>query len=352
MTDYPLLRLKKNEDRRLRGGHLWVFSNEVDVAATPLKGLERGTLALLENARGEALGVITTHADSLIAGRLLTRDPHEAIDQGFFQKRFERALRLREGCYGRPFYRLIFGESDGLPGLIVDRFGDVVVIQTNTAGMERLQPWIFKALEASLSPRAIILRNTSSLRSLEGLEPHTEVVMGSVAESIEIEENGARFLMDPLAGQKTGWFFDHRDNRALLSAMVAGKRVLDLFSYTGAWAIPAALQGARSVDCVDASAQALELALQNALLNGVSDRLKVHQMDVFDFLKAARESRDHFDVIILDPPAFIKRKKDHPKGFEAYRRLNQMALQLLSPGGSWFLPRARSICRENSFKIS
>ena len=333
MTDYPLLRLKKNEDRRLRGGHLWVFSNEVDVAATPLKGLERGTLALLENARGEALGVITTHADSLIAGRLLTRDPHEAIDQGFFQKRFERALRLREGCYGRPFYRLIFGESDGLPGLIVDRFGDVVVVQTNTAGMERLQPWIFKALEASLSPRAIILRNTSSLRSLEGLEPHTEVVMGSVAESIEIEENGARFLMDPLAGQKTGWFFDHRDNRALLSAMVAGKRVLDLFSYTGAWAIPAALQGARSVDCVDASAQALELALQNALLNGVSDRLKVHQMDVFDFLKAARESRDHFDVIIVDPPAFIKRKKDHPKGFEAYRRLNQMALQILSPGG-------------------
>ncbi|NBS17525.1 MAG: class I SAM-dependent rRNA methyltransferase, partial [Gammaproteobacteria bacterium] len=205
---------------------------------------------------------------------------------------------------------LIFGESDGLPGLIVDRFGDVVVVQTNTAGMERLQPCIFKALEVSLSPRAIILRNTSSLRSLEGLEPHTEVVMGSVTDAIEIEENGARFLMDPLGGQKTGWFFDHRDNRALLSAQVAGKRVLDLFSYTGAWAIPAALQGARSVDCVDASAQALELARQNAALNGVSDRVNVHPLDVFDFLKAARESRDHFDVIILDPPAFIKRKKD------------------------------------------
>ena len=163
MTDYPLLRLKKNEDRRLRGGHLWVFSNEVDVVATPIKGLERGTLGLLQNARGEALGVVTINPDSLIAGRLVTRHVSEAIDQSFFLKRFERALRLRESLYGRPFYRLIFGESDGLPGLIVDRFGDVVVVQTNTAGMERLQPFIFKALEASLSPRAIILRNTSSL---------------------------------------------------------------------------------------------------------------------------------------------------------------------------------------------
>jgi 23S rRNA (cytosine1962-C5)-methyltransferase len=333
MSNLPLLRLKKNEDRRLRAGHLWVFSNEVDIAATPLRGFGAGDLCVVENARGEPLGTAYVNPDSLIAARLLHRDTRVAIDRDFFVKRLGRALSLREWAYGRPFYRLVYGESDGLPGVVIDRFGDVFVLQTNTAGMERWQDTLVEALEHVFSPRAVVIRNTSSLRSLEGLEPVTRVAAGAVDGLVEIEENGARFLVDPLAGQKTGWFFDHRDNRAALARWCAGKRVLDLFAYTGAWGLPAALAGAAAVECVDVSASALELAAENTRRNGVGDKFSFASADVFDFLKQARENRRHYDIVVLDPPAFIKRKKDVPKGLEAYRRLNQAALQVLAPGG-------------------
>ena len=333
MADLPLLRLKKNEDRRLRSGHLWVFSNEVDIAVTPLKGFAPGDLVVIENARGEPLGTAYVNPESLIAARILSRDIRKPVDRTFFAKRLERALTLREWAYGEPYYRLIYGESDGLPGLVIDRFGDVFVLQTNTAGMERLQDTIIEALEKLFSPRAVVIRNTSGLRALEGLESYSRLACGQLNESVEIRENGARFRVDPLEGQKTGWFFDHRDNRAALARWCNGKRVLDLFAYTGAWSLPAALAGAASVECVDASVPALELAAENARLNGVSDRLSFTAADVFDFLRQAREERRHYDVIVLDPPAFIKRKKDVAKGLEAYRRLNQAALQVLAPGG-------------------
>ncbi len=333
MTDLPCLRLKKNEDRRLRSGHLWIFSNEVDTATTPLKGLTPGELVRIENVRGEPMGTAYVNPDSLIAARLLSRDPRAVIHRQFILKRLERALALREWAYGAPFYRLVHGESDGLPGLVIDRFGDVLVVQTNTAGMERLQPLIIEALAEKFAPRAVVIRNTSGLRALEGLADETRVALGELDGPVEIEENGARFLIDPLHGQKTGWFFDHRDNRRALARWCRGKRVLDLFAYTGAWSLPAALQGAASIDCVDASAPALDLAAANARLNRVDDRIACHCADVFDFLKQARESRQQFDVIVVDPPAFIKRKKDATKGIEAYRRLNQAALQVLAPGG-------------------
>lgn len=333
MADLPLLRLKKNEERRLRSGHLWIFSNEVDTAQTPLKGFTAGDLAVVESARGEALGTAYVNPDSLIAARILSRDPRKSINTAFFRKRLERALALREWAYGKPHYRLVFGESDGLPGLIIDRFGDVFAVQTNTAGMEKLQPQIVEALDALFSPRAVVIRNTSSLRTLEGLADDTRVVIGTLSDPIEIEENGARFRIDALQGQKTGWFYDHLDNRAALTRWCPGKRVLDLFAYTGAWGLPAALAGATSVECVDASVPALELAADNARLNGVAERMRFTNADVFDFLRQAREERHHYDVIVLDPPAFIKRKKDVAKGLEAYRRLNQAALQVLAPGG-------------------
>lgn len=333
MTDLPLLRLKKNEDRRLRAGHLWIFSNEVDTAVTPLRGFTPGDLAVIENARGETLGTAYVNPESLIAARILSRDVRRPIGRAFFTKRLERALALREWAYDRPFYRLVYGESDGLPGLVVDRCGDVFVVQTNTAGMERLQEPLIEALAAAFSPRAVVIKNTSGLRALEGLAPDTRVALGDLPDLLEIEENGARFQVDPLEGQKTGWFFDHRDNRAALARWCVGKRVLDLFAYSGAWSIPAALAGATAVECVDASAAALELAAANARLNGVAERLTGVTADAFDYLKQAREERRHFDVIVLDPPAFIKRKKDVAKGLEAYRRLNQAALQVLAPGG-------------------
>lgn len=327
------LRLAKNEEKRLRAGHLWIFSNEVDIAQTPIKGFQRGDLALVQDVKGQALGVAYVNPDTLICARILSRDPRVRINEKFFLNRFKAALALREKIFDRPYYRLVHGESDGLPGLVVDRFGDVLSVQTNTIGMELLQPLIISTLEKFLSPRAIVLKNTSSLRQLEGLEEYTRLVSGELSGPVEIEENGVKFRLDVMGGQKTGWFFDHRCNRALASKLARGQAVLDLFSYTGGWGIQAAVAGAESVDCVDGSEAAIGLARENAKLNGVTEKLSYEHSDVFEFLKLAREEQRKYGLIILDPPALIKRKKDVKAGIEAYRRLNQGALQLLSPGG-------------------
>ena len=328
-----LLRLAKNEEKRLRAGHLWIFSNEVDNTQTPVKGFQRGELVAVEDAKGQPLGVAYVNPDTLICARILSRDPRTSINEKFFRQRFESALALRDRLFDRPFYRLVYGESDGLPGLVVDRFGDVLSVQTNTVGMELLQPVIIVALEKLLSPRAIVLKNTSSLRQLEGLEEYTRLVSGELAGLVEIEENGVRFRVDVLGGQKTGWFFDHRSNRAFASQLAKGQAVLDLFSYAGGWGIQAAAAGAETVDCVDGSEAAIALARDNAQLNGVADKVSYERGDAFEFLKLAREERRKYGLIIIDPPALIKRKKDVKTGIEAYRRLNQGALQLLAPGG-------------------
>lgn len=325
--------LRRGEDKRLRAGHLWIFSNEVDSAKTPLRDFEPGGLVRVEDAQGHVLGVAYVNPDSLITARLLTRKPHTPIDRSFFVQRLKTALALRERLYDQPYYRLVHGESDGLPGLVVDRFGDVLCLQTNTAGMERLQAVLVEALEVVFEPRAVVVRNTSGLRQLEGLTDYTGVVRGAMEGQVEIEENGVRFRADVLGGQKTGWFYDHRDNRALAARLGKGRRVLDLFSYSGAWGVQAACAGAELVDCVDSSESALSLLAENAALNGVAERVRGEQADAFEFLKSAREERRRYDLVILDPPALIKRKKDVKTGIEAYRRLNQGALQLLAPGG-------------------
>lgn len=329
----PELRLKKDEERRLRQGHLWVFSNEVDAAATPLTGFRSGDLVRVADSRGQPLGVAYVNPVSLIAARLLTRNAEAVVDRAFLARRVETALRLRRHCFDQPYYRLVHGESDGLPGLVVDRYGDVFVVQTNTAGMERLQDDIFAVLDRLFQPRALVLKNTSSLRRLEGLEDDVRVALGQLDGALEIVENGARFRVDLLAGQKTGWFYDHRANRRELAVLCKDQRVLDVFSYGGAWGVAAAVAGAKEVVCVDASAAALEWARENAALNGVADKVKTVAADAFDFLKQAREVRERFDVVILDPPALIKRKKDLKSGTEAYRRLNQGALQVLNYDG-------------------
>jgi 23S rRNA (cytosine1962-C5)-methyltransferase len=327
------LRLGKNEDKRLRAGHLWIFSNEVDVAATPLKAFQKGDLAMVEDACGQPLGTAYVNPETLICARFLSRDPRVGIDERFFRRRLENALNLRQGLYEPPHYRLVYGESDGLPGLVVDRMGDVLSVQTNTVGMERLQPLVIAVLEKQFSPRAIVLKNTSSLRLLEGMDVYTRVASGELSGPVEIEENGARFRVDPMGGQKTGWFFDHRANRAFAARLAKGRKVLDLFSYSGAWGIQAAVAGAARVDCVDSSETALALCEENAALNGVGERVRREEADVFAFLKQAREEKRKYDMVILDPPAMIKRKKDMKPGMDAYRRLNQGALQLLASGG-------------------
>jgi len=325
--------LKKREDLRLKKGHLWVFSNEIDTQRSPLDGFEPGDLAQIQSDDGKVMGTAYVNPNTLVCARLLSRKGNLKCGANFFKDRISTALALREQIFAKPFYRLVFGESDGLPGLVIDRFGAVFVLQITTAGMERRKDSIIAALTELLAPAAIVLKNDNSQRQLEGLSLEPEAVIGQLPDNLIIEENGAQFRIDCLDGQKTGWFYDHRDSRARLASLAQGKTVLDLFSYTGAWGVPAALAGASAVTCVDASEGALALAADNAKLNGVDEKMQFVHSDVFEFLKAARVEGQLYDIIVLDPPALVKRKKDFKEGYEAYRRLNQLALQVLTKNG-------------------
>lgn len=330
---YPELFLKKNEDKRLRQGHLWVFSNEVDSQRSPLDQFTAGDLVVVHDAGGKALGVAYLNPNALICARLLTRRTNLKIGENFFTARLTQALALRERLFDKPYYRLVFGESDGLPGLVIDRFGTVLSVQITTAGMERHKDVLVKVLLALLAPTAILLKNDNSQRQLENLSQEPELVHGAIPDQLLIEENNVRFMINVAEGQKTGWFYDHRNSRAQFAQWSRGLRVLDLFSYAGAWGIPAAVAGAVEVCCVDSSESALALAAASAELNQVRDKVQFVRSDVFEFLKQAREQQQHYDAIVLDPPALIKRKKDFKAGYEAYRRLNHLALQVLSNNG-------------------
>lgn len=333
MDSFTPLYLRRNEERRIRAGHPWVFSNEVDVSRSPIKGLEAGGAVEVLDYRGQSLGTGYVNPASLICARIVSRDRKHPFSPSLLVHRFKVALSLRQRLYDKPFYRLVYGESDGLPGLVVDRFDDVVVVQITTAGMEVLQESILAALEKVIHPRVIFLRNDSPMRELEGLSTQNIVAKGELPEVLKVDEAGYQFEAPLAEGQKTGWFYDQRDNRQRLARYAKGARVLDVFSYVGGWGIRSALAGAESVTCVDESAKATEFVTRNAVINNVDDRLNVVTGDAFDALKAMREEGRRFDTIVVDPPAFIKRRKDAKKGVEAYRRINQMALQLLSPDG-------------------
>lgn len=342
----PPLRLRRHEDRRLRAGHLWVFSNEVDTARTPLTAFEPGDAVGIEDARGAPLGTGYVNPHSLIAARLISRDPARALDAALLRERTLRALALREMLFPRPFYRLVFGEGDGLPGLVADRFGDVLVLQLTTAGMDRLRDEIVGAFREILNPAGILLRNDAGSRALEGLPRTTETAYGVVPDTVELEENGVRFRAPLAGGQKTGWFYDHRMNRARLAAYAPGRRVLDVFSYLGGWGVQAAAFGATEVLCVDSSEPALEGVRSNAALNGVEGRVRTRRGDARDTLRALAAEGERWDVVVLDPPALIKRRKDLKAGTAAYRRLTQLATEVLATDGvliscscSYHLPR-------------
>jgi 23S rRNA (cytosine1962-C5)-methyltransferase len=328
----PPLRLRRNEDRRLRAGHLWIFSNEVDVSATPLTAFQPGEMVEVQDQRGAPLGSAYVNPHSLIAARLVSRQRGRVLDADLLRRRLARALALREMLFPRPFYRLAFGEGDGLPGLVVDRFDDRLVVQVTTAGMERVVDEVVEALRDTVGPVGILLRNDSSARALEGLEPYVGTAHGEVGDVLEVEENGVRFEV-AATGQKTGWFYDHRMNRARMAAYARDRRVLDVFSYAGGWGVQAAVAGAREVVCVDASAPALEWAERSAALNGVQDRVRTERADAFDALGRMAADGERFGMVVLDPPAFVKRKKDLKAGTEAYRRANHLAMELLEPDG-------------------
>ncbi|MEZ5455251.1 MAG: class I SAM-dependent rRNA methyltransferase [Lysobacteraceae bacterium] len=330
--EYPALYLKRGEDKRLRAGHLWVFSNEVDTAKSPLPEFPVGGPVWILDASGKPLGTGYANPSTLICARLMDRSGR-ALDRSLITHRLNVALSLRERIRTSPHYRLVFGESDGLPGLVIDRFDDLVAVQLNTAGMQVMKDEIQAAIEKVLKPSALVWKNDSSARALEGLPEQVDVAFGTVPERVRVLEGGLAFEVDVLQGQKTGWFYDQHDNRDRLQPYVRDLRVLDLFSYVGAWGIRAAGFGAAEVTCVDASAAAVAQIEANARLNGLQDRVSAVRADAFEFLRAARAEKRHWDVVILDPPAFIKRRKDFKEGALAYRRINEMAMQVLARDG-------------------
>jgi 23S rRNA (cytosine1962-C5)-methyltransferase len=315
--------------RRARSGSPWIFSNEIrmDEAA---KAIAPGSVVNVRGADGRAFGTGYFSPKSLIAVRLLAQDCDAAIDRDFFSIRIGRALALRQALYDKPFYRLVHAEGDGLPGLVIDRFGDVVTVQAGTAGMERQLDNILAALEARLQPKTVILRNDAPSRALEGLDSYVRAAKGEGAR-IALEENGCRYLADLAQGQKTGWYYDQRDNRAFIAALARGKSVLDAYSYTGGFGLLAAKAGAREVVCLDSSAPALALAEESARANGVT--IQAVKADVFEELERLIAAGETFDIVIADPPPFVKSKKDLEPGAKAYRKLARLAAQVTAQGG-------------------
>ena len=332
----PAIRLKAGAHRRLLQGHPWVYSNEVEMDAAA-RGLPPGIVVRLASHDGEALGTAVFNRLPLIAARLLSRDPRAEIDADFLAERLSRALAIRETLFPGPYYRLVHAEADGLPGLIADRFGDTLVLQANCAGMDRLLPLLLEAVERVIAPRTVVLRNDSPARQLEGLESRSEVAKGSVETTTELEENGARYLADLRVGQKTGWFFDQRDNRAWIARFAKDARVLDGYSYSGGFTLQAALAGAAEVTALDRSQPALELAEAAAALNGVAARCRFAKAEVFPELQRRAKANETFDLAIMDPPAFVKSRKDLKQGAKGYRKLTRLATRLVAPGGVLFV---------------
>ena len=334
MTD-AVLRLNPKADRRLRGGHLWVYSNEVDTRKTPLKQYQPGQVVRVENAQGKALGAAMVNPNQLICARLFSRDGKGQLNAKLIRRRLEAALTLRQQVFKKPYYRLVYGDSDSLPGLVVDRFNDTLVVQVSTAGIEQVLDMVVEQLIQLMSPTRLVIKNDGKMRAQEGLESYVQVHLGELEGDglVYLEENGTRFEAPVLSGQKTGWFYDHRFNRSRAASYCQGKRVLDVCSYVGGWGIQAATAGAKEVVCLDTSEKALGWVGHNALLNQVEDRVQTLHGDAFNAMKSLVEAKEKFDVVIIDPPAFIPKRKDMKEGELAYSRLNQLALRLMSNTG-------------------
>jgi len=317
-------------DRRVRLGHAWVFSNEVDIARSPLTAFSPGEITVVRDAFGKPVGTAYVNPGALICARILTSDAKAVIDREWWAARFRRAVELRERVYPSAHYRAVYGESDGCPGLVVDRYGDVLVAQLNTAGIVRMRSDIVDALQSALKPRGILLRSAGSVRQIEGIDEFDEAI-GEVPDAADVEEDNATFSAPLRKGQKTGYFFDQRDNRSRLARYVRGRSVLDMYSYIGSWGVRAARFGASEVTCSDSSELALEYAGENAKRNGVAIEMRLG--DALSVLSEYAAAGRRFDVVIVDPPALIKRRKDVPAGQAHYERLNRLALSVLAPGG-------------------
>jgi 23S rRNA (cytosine1962-C5)-methyltransferase len=329
---YPSIHLLPGQDRRLRAGHPWVFSNELRMDAAA-KALPSGEPVCLISAERKPLALALFNPHSLIAARIVTRNKEATIDAAFVERRLARALRLRERLFDRPYYRLVHAEADSLPGLVIDRFADVLVCQLNSAGMARLEPAILEALERLLAPRAVVLRNDSPVRELEGLAQEVRIAKGTLDAPIEVIENDRAFLIDPLEGQKTGWYYDQRDNRAFVARLARDQHVLDLYSYSGGFGLLAAAAGARHVLAVDRSQLGLDLAQASAVRTGLAERLEVAREDAFAALERLAADKRRFGVAVADPPAFVRSKRELKPGLRGYRKLARACAPLVAEEG-------------------
>ncbi|NIA71271.1 class I SAM-dependent rRNA methyltransferase [Pelagibius litoralis] len=328
----PSITLKPQGVKRLRRGHPWVYSNEVEMNAAA-KAVPPGALVALRDPDGSYQGTAFFNRHPLIAARLLSEKRGATIDRDFIAMRLGRALEIRERLISTPYYRLIHAEADGLPGLIVDRFGDALAIQVNTAGMERLTETLIDALDQVIAPATIVLRNDGTVRALEHLPETVEIVKGRIDGPLALEENGTRFFADLQGGQKTGWFYDQRDNRVWAAGLSKNARVLDCYSFSGGFAVLCALAGAKTVTAVDRSQGALDLAAMAAEANGVSERCRFVKAEVFQELQRLAAAGERYELVIVDPPAFVKSKKDLAQGLKGYRKLARLAATLVAKGG-------------------
>ena len=332
----PLLRLLPGHDKRVRAGAPWIYSNEIALG-TEAKAIAPGSLVRIETAEGKPLGAAAFNAHALIAARLYDCDPAATLDAEWFAQRLRRALKLREKFFQKPLYRLVHAEGDGLPGFVADRFGEVCVVQANTAGAERLLPAFAEALDRTFAPRAVVLRNDGAGRALEGLQDEIKVLSGAVDGPIEIEDRGARFPIDVLGGQKTGWYLDIAEARGRVARLAQGARILDLYCHTGAFSVICGRAGAKSVRGIDSSAKALALAGEAAALNGLGERVRFEKADVFAAFGGEDAKPERYDIVVADPPSFVKSKKDLGPGLRAYRKLARIAAGAVERGGFLFI---------------
>jgi len=330
----PVVRLKpKAEARAIRHGFPWVYADEL-VTDRRTQGLAPGALAVLEDGERRPLGLVTVNVKSKIIARMLDRDPEAMIDQDWFAGRIARALAHRARLYSQPFYRLVHAEVDGLPGVVIDRFGDVAVVQPNAAWAEMLLEPLVSALVAVTGVRTVIKNGSGRARGLEGLDEEIAVIHGTAPDGpVKVPMNGATYMADLIGGQKTGLFFDQRENHAFAARLAKGARVLDVFAHVGGFGLASLAGGAESALAVDASAAALALAGQGAEASGFGDRFATRQGDAFDVLEALGAEAAQFDLVICDPPAFAPAKPALEAGLRAYERVARLAAPLVAPGG-------------------
>lgn len=345
------IRLDAATARLVADGYPWLHARDLSLTSE-LELAEPGSLLELYDAKGKPLGLGSFNPQSAIPVRVLSRHPHEQLDAAWFLYRLKQALAKREAWCDVPYYRLVHSEADGLPGLIIDRFGERLVVQASTAGMERLQAAWLEALQTLFSPRSIVLRGDTPARAREGLAQKVEVIGEAMEGPVELWEHGTCFLADLMTGQKTGWFYDHRENRRRMAARCAGKTALDLYSHSGGFGLPAACAGASQVTLVDASAKALALANQAAQRNAVASRCHTIEEDIFTLLPQWVQQGRRFDVVMADPPAFIKERRHKANGLKGYEKLAQLCGGITQSEGVFFIASCSHHADPASFKTA